>query len=282
MKKENTDIPFRKILVAMDTSGHSRSALEAAAQLAKLSEAELRGLFVHDENWYRISHLTITNEISEITGERRNLPSQYMKQQIQLMENRIRQYMKTITRKFDINHSWSSTRGAISDELLRAAKKSDLITIGRSGHSHKKEYKLGKTARTLIRKSDKPVLLIQEGLTLNKPVIVIYDGTPAGQRSLDLGLQLSRKNDCELSILILSNRSENVQNRNREVEQKIEDTDIPVMVYTLEQDDIWNVTQIINGLRDGLLIIPKNQPLIKGEWLEKIFQLAKCPLLLIN
>lgn len=282
MTDNSIDIGFRHILVALDSSGHSLSALEAAAQLAKISEAELQGLFVHDEIWYRISRIPAVREISEITGESRELPEEYIQKQIRLLEGRIRRQLKNISRKYGIEHSWNSARGTIIEELLKAAEKTDLVTIGRSGHSHSRAFKIGRTARAVLKETGKPVLLLEEGVKLDEGVIVVYDGTPEGKRSLELGLRLARINNDELRVLGLANRSEALQDRNREIEEKVQNANIRVRLHLLVQDDLWNVTRAINKVRGGLLIIPKNQPLVQGEWVGRIFQMANCPLLLMN
>jgi nucleotide-binding universal stress UspA family protein len=63
---EDTDqsILLRRILVAIDTSGHSREALEAAATLARLTEAQIHGLFVQEEQWGRIGNLPSLSAIN--------------------------------------------------------------------------------------------------------------------------------------------------------------------------------------------------------------------------
>ncbi len=52
-----------RILVAIDTSPHGRAALEAAADLAAASSAELCGLFVEDLNLLRLAGLPFAHEI---------------------------------------------------------------------------------------------------------------------------------------------------------------------------------------------------------------------------
>ena len=281
MEENNRDILFRRILVAMDTSEQSRSALEAAAWFARLMDAELRGIFVQDEIWYRLGRLSISREISEITGRPRDLPENYMEQQVRVLEQRIHRQVKRICREFGVSHTWNSTKGSIENQVLQAAENADLITIGRSGHSHSREYKLGTTAQAIIRKADKPVLLLDKSLNPNKACIVVYDGTPAGQRALKTGLHLARENQNELHILGLAQTPESVQDLKREVEREVQQAEIPVRLHLMEQHNLWNLTRLLHRIRGGLLIIPKKQPLIKDEWLGRIIHTADCPLLLM-
>ncbi|MDZ7690947.1 MAG: universal stress protein [Balneolaceae bacterium] len=283
MNQERPTIYFRRILVALDTSAHSRAALHAAAQLAKLAEAELKGLYVSDATWHRLGKLSLIKEISEITGESRSLGEEEMEKQSELIKKRIEDYLSKIARSSGISYSLNSVRGSIGEELLKAAEGVDLITIGRTGHSHKQEDKLGKTARYIIKHAQKPVLVLEQGLTIgNAPIICIYDGTEQSQRGLKLALNLAKKQRNQLQIIGLANQSESIQNRNKEIEEHVQNAKVQVRLNLLNQDNIWNLTRMLNKMQGSLLIIPKNQPLIKDEWAGKIFNMAKCPMLLMN
>lgn len=283
MTEDPPDIGFRRILVALDTSHHSRAALRAAAYLAKLSEAELRGLYVSDSTWHQISRLSLISEVSEITGERRSLDEKEMQQQSKLLESRIRTLIKQTAQELSIPHSLTTVQGTIGDELIKASKEADLITIGRSGHSHKQAKKLGKTAQMVIKQSPKPVLMLEHGLSIGSaPFICIYDGTEQAQRGLKLALNFAQAANNQLLIMGLANQSESVQNRNKEIEKQVQNANVPVRLHLLKQNNIWNVTRLLNKLHGSMLIMPKDQPLIKDEWAGRIFNMAKCPLLLMS
>lgn len=283
MAQKSSDITFRRILVALDTSPHSRAALKAAAHLAKISEGELEGLFVSDATWHRIGRLSLITEVSEITGEQRQLGKKDIEKQCRLLENRIRRHLTSIARDMDIAHSMRSVKGSIAEELLKAAEDADLVTIGRTGHAHKQESELGKTARVIIQQSPKPVLMVEKGLSIgNNPIICVYDGTKQSQRGLKVALQLAERNKNQLIIIGLANQSDSVQDRNKEIEQEVQNAKVPVRLHLLKQHNIWNVTRLLNKLNGSLLIMPKDQPLIKEEWAGKIFNMAKCPLLLMS
>lgn len=283
MTEDQPELRIRRILVALDTSPHSRAALQAAVHLAKLSEAELKGLFVSDATWHQIGRLSLMSEVSEITGERRSFDEDEIERQCKLMENRLRHLIKSIAQKSNISYSLDSVRGSIDEELLKASEEADMITIGRTGHSHKQESKLGQTAQTIINKAQKPVLILEEGLSIgNQPIICVYDGTEQSQRGLQLALDLAQKNKNQLLVLGLANQSQSIQNRNKEIERQVQNAQVPVRLHLLKQNNIWNFTQLVNQLSGSLLIIPKSQPLVKQEWAGRIFNMAKCPLLLMT
>ncbi|MDX1639460.1 MAG: hypothetical protein R3281_15950, partial [Balneolaceae bacterium] len=108
------------------------------------------------------------------------------------------------------------------------------------------------------------------------------DGTEAGQRGLELALKLAQINGNQLLILGVSNRSHSVKNRSREIEEMVQKANISARLHLIDRNILLHTTRLLNQVRGSLLIIPKNQPLLKEEWAGKMFKMAKCPLLLMN
>ncbi len=67
--------PIRRILVALDASGASLAALDAAARLAATLEAELLGLFVEDEDLLRLAGLPCAREVGFTFTQARRMES---------------------------------------------------------------------------------------------------------------------------------------------------------------------------------------------------------------
>lgn len=274
-------ITFRRILVALDTSRHSRAALETAAELAELSRAEIRGLFVQDAYWYKLGKLSFISEVSELTGTVRPIQHKNIEEQIRVLEYRVKRMMQEIIGKSEIPHTWETTRGTIEDEILAAAEEADLITIGRAGHSKKK--KLGRTAQTIIERADKPVLLLKEGLTLGHPVVVVYDGSSESQHGLEIALSLARKIESKLIVIALKNDPSAVRSeRDKGLEQVVDDSASSVEVIVQKSADIGEFTASINRKNCGLLVISKNQPILGKISLSELMNLLACPILLMN
>ena len=70
---EERPFPVRRLLVALDASGHSLAALEAAARLAAHLEVELAGIFVEDENLLRLAKLGTARVVDRLSARVRTL-----------------------------------------------------------------------------------------------------------------------------------------------------------------------------------------------------------------
>lgn len=273
-------ILLREILVAIDTSTHSQAALEAAVALAKTMEANIQGLFVHDEIWNRISRLPSTRAVNALTGDVLPLENDTLEDQISILRNRLRRKLEYLSNRKQVKHSWNFLRGNVEDKILEAAENADMITIGLKGHSARKK-KLGSSAKTIIQKADKPVLILKEGLHLGTTLTAVYDASEESQKGIRLALKIARKNNSTLKVLVVDNNPKALEQRNKELEKILDDTNVSVKVELMEGTDLGSFLNSINKQHSGLLIIPKSQPLL-ARALETVLIHINCPLLMVN
>lgn len=282
MSNDSGEILIREILVALDSSSHSRAALEAAATLARTLEADIHGLFVEDSNWYRISRLPSITEVNELTGDIKPLAEKNIDKQIEILENRIRRQLQMISRLNEVKHSWKTARGAVEDKVLEAAKNTDLITIGRKGHSYSKHKQLGQTAKKIIEKSDKPVLILQEGLRLGNSIVTVFDASGDSRRSIRFALSIAEKNESELFVMIIGDDQDSAKERFRELKKYLANASVKADVKLLHQSNIWEFMFAVNNHNGGLLILPRDQPFMKNRSLDLLLNHIGCPILLMG
>jgi hypothetical protein len=155
-----------------------------------------------------------------------------------------------------------------------------MITIGLKGHSARKK-KLGSSAKTIIQKADKPVLILKEGLHLGTTLTAVYDASEESQKGIRLALKIARKNNSTLKVLVVDNNPKALEQRNKELEKILDDTNVSVKVELMEGTDLGSFLNSINKQHSGLLIIPKSQPLL-ARALETVLIHINCPLLMVN
>lgn len=277
----NRQLIFRRILVAVDPSSHSRAALEAAAELAQKLEGKIHGLFVQEETWHKVGQLPSVISVNELTGRTSTLEKEFLEEQIKRLKKRLQRQVKTISRKNKISHSWETVRGRVEKEILRAAEDADLITIGRRGSSFPEKQQLGSSAKKIIYNANKPVLILKKGLQLGNPITAVYDGTEESRRCIKLALSLAEKFDTRLTILAMRNIPDAERSRSSALENMVDTTSPRLKVLLLKNPDLWGFVHSINRRNSGLLIIPKSQPILKKS-LEKVLYQLNCPLLMMN
>jgi nucleotide-binding universal stress UspA family protein len=283
MSNESTSedqLIFRNILVALDASSHSMAALETAAQLAQKLEAELHGLFVEDANWFALSKLPFTSEISELTGTRRRMEEGDMERHVMSLISRLRQAMDQMARQHRIAHQFETKRGQVTEEVLAAAKNADLITLGRIGHSYWGGIELGQTVRTLIKESDTPILILQQGIRLGRKVTVLYE-EKEDKRSLEIGLRLAQKLGVELEILILREDESEIQQSRKQLSAYVSEQYNEFDIQAIGWPNAYQLVHILNYQRSGILIGQRRLYLLTDNNLEHLLSGIQCPVLLI-
>lgn len=246
-------VPVDRILVALDTSPQSLNALDTAAELASILDAELHGLFIEDDNLLRLCNLPFVREIGSYSASSRPLDGRSVEREFRQQAVTIRRTIAQTAVNANVRWSFEVTRGKVSEELLAATEAASLVTMGRVGRSLSKRY--GSTAQSLVRRSMRPVFLLGDG-GLSYPLTVIYSGTPASMRALRLSILLMQHREDELRILFLAESGLTEEERAR-LSESVGVHGVLVQHKVLDPGD-----SLLNAVRSdetGLLVVPADQ-----------------------
>jgi len=203
MTNEEEGFRIRRILVPLDESRYSGSALKAAIQWAAQWQAELHGLFVEDVNLLKMASLPFSREISPLSPATRQLDPLSMEQTLRARAERCRRQMQEQAEQAKLNWSFRVTRGHVAAEVLSHGSQTDLVIMGRAGHSSTGAGRLGSTALSVCRQSACSVFLTGNGLEEMRPV-VLYDGSTAAGRGLTLAVRMVQAEHCPLTLLLVA------------------------------------------------------------------------------
>lgn len=203
MTNQEEGFHIKRILVPLDESRHSGSALKAAIQLAAQWQAELLGLFVEDVNLLNLASLPFSREISAITPGSRQLDRLQMEQRLRARAERCRKLMQEQAEQAKLSWSFRVTRGHVAAEVLSLGQQTDLVIMGRSGHSPAGGRRLGSTALSVFQQSNCSVFLTANGMEPVHPV-VLFDGSAAAERGLVVAARLAQAERCPLTVLLVA------------------------------------------------------------------------------
>lgn len=190
----------RRIVVALDASSYSLAALRAAAELAALLEIPLEGLFVEDINLFYLGAFPFSQEVGSYTGSVRPIENVDVERQLRTTASHIQHAMNRVVQT-PVRWTFQVRRGSVVNELLTAAQGADLLTIGRSGYARRST--LGSTARALVQKSQRPVLLLDEKGGFVYPLIAIYSGSAPSRRGLQWLTALAQRSRRPVRVIIV-------------------------------------------------------------------------------
>jgi nucleotide-binding universal stress UspA family protein len=270
------------ILVALDASPHSQAALEAAAELATGLRAELLGLFVEDINLLKLAGSSFAWETGFFSASRRQLSTPEMERQLRAQATRIRRSLAVTAGRAHVPWKFRVARGAIASELLTAAAEADLVILGKRGWSPAGRRRLGSTARTVLAQATCLTLVLQQGARLRLPVVVVYDGSPAGRKALDASTHLVRGKDGYLTVFILADDPDMARTLQTEVAEWLRERGMEAGYRWLVGVDVTRLTELVEREGCGVLVIPSQGSRLNNEMFLMLLDEAECPVLLVR
>ncbi len=198
-----TLFPPKRILVAVDLSKPSLTALEAAKQAARPFGARLELVYVEPPAGEPVG-LPSSLDSAAVSTLRRRLRSQ---------RGRWRQTLARLTADCPagcVRMRW--VRGWPAEALPRLAglRTADLIVTGTHGYTGADRVLFGSIAETIARHARVPVLSVHEDarLDLKAPMLVPHGLRPYADDSMLYGLELSQATGAPITALYVARRDE--------------------------------------------------------------------------
>lgn len=160
----------RRVVVALDASSFSLAALEAAAEMAAQIGVALHGVFVEDINLLRLGQLAIVREVGAQTALSRPLDLEVVERSLRAHARQVARALAEVAARTQVVSSFEVTRGAVLEELLKAAEGAGLVAVGRAGRQTSRP-RTGSIARALVVGARQSVWL--QALPGEGPVVAI-------------------------------------------------------------------------------------------------------------
>jgi len=210
---------IKTILIPVDGSVNSATAVDYGIYLAPKLEATLTGLHVIDI--YLIQGPMMT-DISATVG----MPPydgffEAVETSLKEKADLILKHFGDRCREAGIACVPKKDIGKISDTIIEEAENADLILMAKKGeHFHLKEGGLiGSVAEVVIRHSGKPVMVIPESFREIESMGLAYDGSASARKALELSLSISEKAKWPITVMIVSADATRAANLSAQVEE---------------------------------------------------------------
>lgn len=247
-------VHIRQILVALDASTHSLAALEAAAKLASRMQASLLGLFVEDINLLKLAQLPFAHELRFAATFPQKIDTDQMEKQLQAQASQMEQKVRETAVARGLAYSFQVVRGQVAREVLSAAHQADLLVMGQASRRLIQTNRIGRIAQVAAAQSHCSVLLTQSSVDLNRPPLLIYDGTPASNKALLFAAELAQHNG-RLPILIYATNEEHAYQLRNELLAKQISPALELLLHHLTQPSYADLVAFIHQHDIGLLIL---------------------------
>ena len=273
---------FRRILVALDASPHSLAALEAASEMAARMKAELLGLFVEDINLLRLAGLPFAREVGFPSAISRKLDIVAMERALKVAAAQARRATITAAERARIRWSFRVARGSVVTELLSAALEADLLVLGKVSRGFRPAQHLGSTALGVMARAPGPVLLLEPGISVRAPVLVIFDGSQAAREALSVAAEHSKTCGDGLVVLIATSALESVMQLQKEADEVLADQGVDARYRTVASANVQPLVEVAKLERAGMLVLPRSSPLFEHDDFQNLVAGIRCPVFVVT
>ena len=270
---------IRRILIAIDASPASLAALDLAVDLAIRYQAELVGIYVEDINLLRSADIPFTEEVGTFSGATRQIDSSHIERELRAQGRRVEQLLSSIAKRSNLRWTFRSTRGLIPSELLAAATGSDLIILGKSGWSGRKN--IGSTAREVAVQFPIKSLILMHKIRPSTPVMVLYDGSTASKNALETARKIIHP-DSSMTVLINAKSREAAGQMQEEVQASFQGDEKEIKFRWSADIQGDRISQLALISDCDVVVLPAQSDQFDPESLVAMLDRADCAVLLVR
>lgn len=273
---------FRRILVALDASPHSRAALDMAVRLASDLEAEVEGLFIKDENLLRASQLPFAEEVRAHSVSPKRLSNRRVERQLRHQAERAEAALQDATERAEVAYNFRVVEGQVTRELLHAAEDVDLLAMGKTS-TRSSRRRLGTTSQALLSDCSTPVLVLRRPTRHRQPILTYYDGSDAAQSALRVAARLATRGATHPLKVFLPTTDDDERERLRaEVQEEYGDRVAQLQVRPLTQVERDRLATLARREGTGLFVVPGScSPLSDTPLQQFLYELDR-PMLVVR
>ncbi len=282
MSEPATEFVVRRILIALDTSTQSLAALKAAVTLAAELGADLEGLFVEDANLMRIANLPVARRVLFPSAAEEPLDSSRMERELKALARRAQRSLAAMAENSGIHWTFRVVRGKVPVEILAAASESDLLTVGRSGWSVARRMQLGSTAQNAAMNAPKALLLVKQPLDFDRPVVVLFDGSPLAEQALRAAARFAGAFQSHLTIFILAESPENAKTLMRRATHLLKADEIEASFRPVFAAGALQLADAIESEAGGLLVLCRQYGRVSENEIQELLRRVGNPVLLVR
>ncbi len=193
---------IRRIMVAIDGTPSSLTALDAALELAATWGAEVEGLFIENVDLLRWASLPAAAAVGFVSGQTRPTNLSDVERQLEALAERVEHLLLGLARRRRLQAEFRRHRGDVGDALLAALREVDLVALGRGAPAA-----LGTTARTLAE-GQRGLVFAAGRLHASKPLVALsWDDSRPGRLALAVALDLARRKAYALTVITPPNKT---------------------------------------------------------------------------
>ncbi|HLE13703.1 MAG TPA: universal stress protein [Anaerolineales bacterium] len=279
MSPQEREGGIRRILVSVDASSQSLTALRVAASLATRLDTEVIGIFVEDINLLRLAEMPFIQEVGYFSARSYPMSSQGIERQLRSSNRWLQQVFQMLSSNTNIRWSLRTIRGSIAAELLDSVLDTDLLILGRTGLPGMRQ--VGPIVRSLINRAPTQSLIINRPVRPGTRVIILYDGSASSQKAL-LACELVIAPENPVIVLIIAPDFEQAQRLQAQAQAELVAATNRTRYHWLRGADAILLAQLARREECGVLVLPAESDALPVDSLLALLDRTDCSVLLVH
>ena len=269
------EFPVRRIVIALESICENLRALEIAAEMAARIKAELHGIFIEDVNILSAAHLPFVRQVSLHTAAAPSFEPADVEAQFRAMAMRARDCLQELASRMKVPWSFTIHRGD-RFSLVSGTERSDLLVVETATKPFARYMTLPTDWSEVSLRSERACLLLSASVSRQKGVLVVYDGSEAGERALAAAIVLNGSSGA-LTILALA--------RGRDdggLQQILRVAETSADLHRIERLNSAELLRMIAHVNCDLVIVPARLAAEHRSELNDLLVTPPCALLLVQ
>ncbi len=217
---------IQRILVTIDGSPYSETALQYGVTLAQAFGATLHGLHVVDI--VQVESPLLYDLAGAIGAAPQLNLTALMRQNLELRGQQLLATFRQTCQDAHVLCQEHLVTGVVPTEILRVAKDMDFVLMGRGGlHTRLSKALLGSAVEAVVRKGTKPTMVTPEHYAPVHRPLLATDGSEAASAALEMALIIARQLGLSLHVVHCASSPEAGQACIAEVRERLATVEVP-------------------------------------------------------
>jgi len=281
MNAEHGQSGIRRILVALDAATHTSGSLETVAKLAARLRAEVTGLFVEDEDLIRTAGLACVRQVGLPPAAAVSMNRSGMQRDLKNLASSARRDLERAAARARVKWSFRVVRGQVAAAVSAAAEQADLVVVESASRPLGRHLRLGTPARAAAERTRRPVLFLQPGPWLQRPVVALVDGTGASDAALEMAASLAAGRG-DLRVVLAAGRLADMERLQQRVDDRLSSRRLRLRTYQLPAPSAEGVCAVARQLGSGVLVAALDCSLLADERARELLRGLDCPVMLVR
>ena len=276
---------IRRVLVALDDPMESRSALVAAAGIAKRLHAELIGLFIEDTRLLQLAGHPAVRHVSGAGHAEAGADALAMERSLRAQAALMHAALARAAETQALQWSFRVARGRVAAELLAAAPEADMMVLGKTSLSGKGRGARGSAARAFAASASGAVLYSDHrpgAAPHEASVVVVYDDGPAADRALEVAARVASRDAGALNVLLPGRAGDASDGLRERVAVALAPSGLDIAFGQCSGTGCAPLIQALARRPGSLLVIGEDSPMLGDEPVADLIGRLHSPVLVVG